>query len=145
MEHHMITIKPDWWYVGYDDTKDWSFETLPERALPFIEKIITVYACNRTEVTYCCEITPSYWMIAVSFEPIFNTKIWDRPDCEEIREEVFNFVNDVCVQASSCYMHAGRVDVYIGKNKQWTHRIGDPGEDFKEEDLFETWTSNPKF
>lgn len=60
------TKKPDWWLVKIDERQHWREDIQAKTTA-----IYGVYAFDRNERTFCCELTPSYclWFIACDEVP----------------------------------------------------------------------------
>jgi len=49
----------DWRLLVEDETEHWTLPDFPGA------RVETVYLFNAAEHTYCCELTPSYWLVPV--------------------------------------------------------------------------------
>ena len=134
------SLREDWCYVGLDETSHWRF---PAALAPHVAAVITVYAYNRAELTHCCELTPSYWMIGVAYE------VRCKPDTpEHIREQLQDIVQETSLVDSDCYRHARGIDKYAERHPELFHALGETEEDTPqaaEDHVHEAWNSNPRF
>lgn len=133
-------IRPEWCVIGVDETAGWNLK--PELS-KWIDRILAHYAYNRRVATYCCEITPSYWLDCLTYDA--HTK----PDCpEEIRDEIHNEL--LSVSREGCYMHVSSIEALAKKNPQWHTVLGDKEPEAENTDqtpewVLESWNGNPKF
>lgn len=96
-------IKPDWRYVKIDETKNWD-ETSPARM--FGKKLVATYAYNKNSVTYCCSLTPAYWMLYLGTEAQCDKELtdeqWESIN-DNIQESEYNdqsgYYNCSCIDA----------------------------------------------
>jgi hypothetical protein len=77
-------VKPDWQYVKIDETKHWVEDC---NARKFGKKLIATYAFNKNSVTYCCSLTPAYWLLYLGTEA--------QPDDELTEEQSEAVYNDI--------------------------------------------------
>jgi hypothetical protein len=82
-------VKPDWRYVKIDETKYWG-DNSPAKLLG--KKLVATYAYNKNSVTYCCSLTPSYWMLYLGTEAQYD---------EELTEEQRELIDDNIREAES--------------------------------------------
>jgi hypothetical protein len=125
--------------VGFDQTADWN---LAPEDKPWIKEIRAVYLFDRNTVTYCCEVTPSYYMRFCYHAFVF---IDGTPDevCSRIQEQYGTEPQD------DCYMHHAGVDRFIDDHPEWVHHtspelpesLSETGEAF--DDLYEWCCCNP--
>jgi hypothetical protein len=105
------TSKHDAWLVSVDETRHYNIDPAD---LPYVEKICQVYLYDRNERTYCCELTPSYYLdplyVNIDFTP-------DTPD--DLRDSL---QAKYCFEpADGAYMHARIVERFPAERK---HQIG---------------------
>lgn len=68
-------------------------------------KVYEVFLFDANEVTYCCEVTPSYCLYPVSLEA------GDLPEEEDVRNRLFEELIDARHELEDvCYMHCRDVD-----------------------------------
>lgn len=111
-------LAPDIWIITLDETRNWH---LTENLMQYIERIEGVYVFNRREHTYCCEMTPSYWLEFVENRAVFKP---DTPDAvqDEIDSEILSAQNE-----SGIYVHIYQVDELLKTRKRYCHKhIGNP-------------------
>lgn len=126
-------VKPNWYCVAIDETKFWNLD--PED-VPFIKQIYGVYTYDASTYTYCCELTPSYWLNFIENSFVFNP---DTP--EEIRDCILE--KYACAGGEGFYQHVSDV-----KAISLRHHYGeseDEGEDRGEAEVREYYQSNPVF
>jgi hypothetical protein len=139
-------VNSDWWFIGLDETRHWN---LPAAIRAHILRIDTVYAFNRNEHTYCCELTPSHWLTCVDFSVTFRPEFYDRPDFDELREQVDLLIQGVNRCESDCYMHKREIDRLLPNAPKF--QVGQVEDESELEHqqvmdaLFEQWHCNPKF
>lgn len=122
--------------VALDETR---YYNIKEDDKPFIKEILGIYLLNRGEVTYCCEVTPSYWLEYVSTAVVLN-----EPDASEDHDLLSELDERYAHEGGDdCYMHASRIDAFIDKHlplKDWRVWIGEeetPTEDRTKEEIME--------
>ena len=139
------TIKPAWCYIAIDETRGWHLITPP---MQHIERIYTVYAFNRNAPTHCCELTPSYWLEAIEFQPVIKDSASDAE-----REAIYEEVMCAPVYESSHYRHVKNVEAMIARTPalfaEFTGDLED-AEDMNDavsppEEVYEEWHRSPKF
>ena len=109
-------MKPDFKIVAIDETEYWNIPEYPE-----ISKIWTLYLTDTSIETYCCEMTPSYWLQPVSFFIEYNESFvvkntetgiddYDTRLCEieDMVRENFTY--------EGIYVHCGSVIAYNKKD-----------------------------
>ncbi len=94
-------VKPDWYCVALDETRHWN---LAEEDRPFVKKMLGIYIFDRSTYTYCCEITPSYFLCYLGDVAVLKT---DAPD--DVRERI-NERYECLYQGEDCYMHVRDVE-----------------------------------
>jgi len=97
-------IKPDWHYVRRDETEYWG----DCDAKRLGGKLIATYAFDKNSVTYCCSLTPAYWMVYLGThaEP-------SRELTEDEWEQVHNDITESDTQECSGYFNCGDVDYHM--------------------------------
>jgi hypothetical protein len=142
-----VTTSPDYWYIGIDHTKFW---VIPECLKPYLERILTIYAFDRSTGVNCCEITPSYYCECIAHEPHYAL---DTP--EEIRDKIHEFVQ--CSDYDPSYFHCHHIEQLLIDRPEWSYHLGsisgyddrEPGEEINQRELsqwlHESWDVNPKF
>lgn len=118
----------DAYVVAFDETGNYR---IAEKHRPFIQSIRGVYLFNRNEETYCCELTPSYFLIHLYDEVIFEGEV-----SEELRDEI-----------SQKYEHCGGDDIYVhcrtidslmpGHRPGWIHHYGNTEVSYDDSDYNE--------
>jgi hypothetical protein len=88
-------IKPDFRYVKIDETQHWNESFI--RALGTGTKLIATYVYDASEVTHCCELTPSHFLMYVGTEIEPGRELsdseWETYE-EQVRESEFQCDND---------------------------------------------------
>jgi hypothetical protein len=138
-------IKPNWCFVRLDETDDWN---LPDSIKAYVAKVYGIYAFNRNSHTHCCEITPSYWMIAIAwdFEPTEAlNKLGDR-ERDNMLELIEDTLREASLQDSCHYRHVAPLEKVITSGKCKCHEAGELSDEVHPLDaLCEYWNPNPKF
>jgi hypothetical protein len=118
--------------MAFDHTSDFAID---EAHLPHIQEIRSVFLFNRNEITYCCELTPSYWLIHLYDEVILT------PDADEsLSEDEKSAIYEAYEYAGSGsdwdrYVHCHEIDAMIRKRprKRFTiHHVGSTGVSYKD-------------
>ena len=128
-------LRIDAWVIGFDETRNYNIK--PEHR-PYIQAIYGYYLFNRNEVTHCCEITPSYWLIHVYDQIVLN------PDSKP-SDEMLNTLTEeyeLC-GGDDIYVYCHTVDAIIrkrGKPKR-TYHYGVTGVKFTDVDYDEQMES----
>jgi hypothetical protein len=93
-------IPIDAWIVSLDETQYYS---IAEEDKPFIEKIIQIYLFDRNERTYCCELTPSYYL-----DPVYADVYVKEGTPDDIRDALYE---KYCFEPSEgSYYHCGAIE-----------------------------------
>lgn len=95
-------IKPDWQYVKIDETKYWDKESAARK---FGKKLIATYAYDKNSVTYCCSLTPSYWMVYLGTEAQYDEELTD-----EQRELIYDNILEAETEDQCNYFYCFSVD-----------------------------------
>lgn len=118
----------EWWAIGLDVTRHYN---IADEDRPHIRRIIDTFMYDRSEVTHCCELTPSYWLVYL------HTEIeWQGEPSEEIRERI-----------DERYAHEETDDMYvhcaeIAGAKELHIAYGEPA---TEDEAREYWQGNYPF
>lgn len=90
--------------VSVDET---SCYFIDESDAPFIAAIRGIYLYDASQLTHCCELTPSYWLVHL-YSTVDLTPAADKLTDEQIAElvERYELHGD---QWSDCYMHCADV------------------------------------
>lgn len=98
-------VTPAWRGVAIDVTHNYE---IAEDDKPFIKRILDVFIYDVNEHTYCCEITPSHWMIYVQTEIDFDyRRLHRRKHYDGISERLeMKYAHE---QTDDCYMHVSDV------------------------------------
>lgn len=97
--------KKDWRAVAVDETAHYQID---EEDRPFVEKILGVYLYDATERTFCCELTPSYYLRHVYDEVIVPL---GTPDEDRNRvQEKYAYLG-----GEDCYVWCSRVSQFATK------------------------------
>lgn len=114
--------------LALDETTDW---TIRSQDAPYIEAILSVKFYNSHEVTYCCEITPSYALHFLSYQirwtPAGEALRESDPDATEVLQEHYECSG---VEEPLAYWHCHLMDAQIERlaalNDFRYHHYGDP-------------------
>ncbi len=100
-------ITSDFWAVPIDVTQ---YYNIADSDRPHIKKIVDVFIYDRNERTYCCEITPSYYLIY-----LYTTIEFADPDIsEDVRDSIQQAY--CCYESTDdCYMHCSNVERIKGQ------------------------------
>ena len=123
------------WVIGFDETRNYNIK--PEHA-PHIQAIYGYYLFDRNEVTHCCELTPSYYLIHLYDVVILTPEAQDSLD-EEMKDQIFQ---EYC-GGDNIYVHCRSVDAILrkrGKPKR-TYHYGETGVKFTDTDYDEQMES----
>lgn len=94
--------------VRFDETEYLSADIDPEYG-----RLFTAYCYDPDEVTYCCEVSPSYYLM-----PVYSYFSAARTDNDELRIEIEDTISRL---NEPCYVHCSRVDkmteVHKGRNR----------------------------
>ena len=92
---------------------------------PHIQDIRGIYLLNRNERTFCCELTPSYWLIHLYDEVILT---------EDAEETLDDYQRDRLYQeyeycgGDDIYVHCHTIDALLAAKKPFTvHHHGRTG------------------
>ncbi len=135
--------RTDWQFIGIDETSHWH---LPAHLSSRVHRILTVFAFNRAEHTYCCEFTPSYWMHCVDYSVQYT-----REATEEEIAEIEDAVQQVSLSDSDRYYHVQDLDRRIEEQPEWVAKLEhfDPCEFNTEQEvvdyIHDSWNLNPRF
>ena len=134
-------VKPDWYAVSFNDTKDWNIAAADKK---YIKEIYSVYFFDKNKHVYLAEITPSYHLEFGYNDIIFTAK---GNDNDSKRDELHeNYIYGFGVDNEDTYMHVGRLDAYMKKNKKRVHHYGKTDEDAEDggsEEVREYLQGNP--
>lgn len=131
-------VPPDWQCVALEETQHWN---LAEEDRPFIVKMMGVYIHDRSSYTYCCELTPSYFMIYLGDVAVLKH---DTPD--DVRERI-NEKYECSYQGESGYMHVRDIEAVAADQKVQYGPVADwaDEEDRGESQVREYYQGNPVF
>jgi hypothetical protein len=96
---------------------------------PFIKQIRGVYLYDANQHTYCCEFTPSYWLMHL-YDQVILSKEGEALD-EFAKDEIyqkyeFNGGEDI-------YVHCHTIDALVEKAGRWEHHhYGSTGAKYKD-------------
>ena len=79
-------VKPEWRYVKIDETHYWDEES---NARKLGKRLIATYAYNKNSQTFCCSLTPSYWLLYLGTEAQYEADLTD-----EQRELIENDIQE---------------------------------------------------
>lgn len=109
----------DAYAIALDETDGY---IIADKDRPYIRAIRGVYCFDRNRRTYCCELTPSYFLIH-----LYDAVIWT-----EAGEALDGFKLDELDQkyaycgGEDCYMHCSRVQRIIDRDQP--HTVGHIGD-----------------
>lgn len=110
------TVKIDAHIVGLDEK---SLYVLSAELDKYIKAVRSVYLYDKNTVTYCCELTPSYYMRQLYVYPELSDEGQKLPEDEQ--ERIHDMFAEVC---DNCYMHCSTVDRLTEEAKKsgyWYH------------------------
>ena len=108
---------------------------LTEKDRPHIQNIRGVYLFDHNERTFCCEMTPSYWLIHLYDEVILT------PEADEALDEFEK--DDIYQEYENCggddiYVHCHTIDAIIEADKPNTvHHYGGTNVSYDDSDYDE--------
>jgi hypothetical protein len=142
-----LITKPDWCFIRLDETSFWN---MPADVSPYVKHVFGIYAFNRNEQTYCCEITPSYFLQLIAHDWEHTSELYDLPNCEQLREVAADFFTSVFPSPDSDqYYHVSLIKKLIAADPAGFHAAGDIADPDSDEHeinmLCEYWNPNPKF
>ena len=118
----------DWRTVALDVTGHCDFS---EGDRDYVKGIYDVYMYDHNERTFCCELTPSYYLVHLYTTIVFVDNIRDATR-ERLDETYCHIPTD------DCYMHVSSVErIKVG--------VASYGQDATEEEAREYWQGNPVF
>ena len=110
-------LAPDVYVIVMNETCYWN---LPEALMQHVERIEGVYVFNRNEHTYCCEMTPSYWL-----EFVENRAIYKEGTPSRLIDEIDNQVLSASDEHGH-YYHVYEIDTAIDSGRLPAFRYGNP-------------------
>jgi hypothetical protein len=133
-----VKVPPDWWCVSLDETSHWR---IAEEDQPFIEKMLGIYIFDRAQHTYCCELTPSYFLCYIGDVAVLKPGTPD--DVRERIAETYECLN----QGDDCYMHVRHVEALPADQKRQYGNVADweDEDDRGEAHVREHYLGNPVF
>jgi hypothetical protein len=100
-------IVPEFHAVLFDETQDYSFQLGDKQ---YIRRIEQVYVYDYREETFCCEITPTFYL-----EPAYSYIVWAKEPNEEKREELTErYCDDV--RSEPGYHHVRSIEGFVKRN-----------------------------
>ena len=109
-----ITLPIDAYVVAFSEMGHYS---ITEEDQPHIQDIRGVYLFDRHQRTFCCEMTPSYWLIHLYDEVVLTPEAdeaLDESEKDAIYQEYENCGGD------DIYVHCHTIDAKIEANKPST-------------------------
>jgi hypothetical protein len=123
---HLLPI--DAYVVAFDETGNYRIQ---DKHRPLIESIQGVYLFNKNEVTHCCELTPSYFLIHLYDVVVLGVEVSDEL-MEELSEEY-----EQC-GGEDIYVHCHTIDAKIkAAQPGWVHHYGATEVSYDESDYNE--------
>lgn len=112
------------------DEKEYFISQMQEK----VRRIFCVYLFNRNEVSYCCEMIPSYFLRALYYLPEYEPGV-----TEEERETYEENLQENNEDGYTCYMHVPSVERLLKRTPEdLKKRIGNPtGKRFLTEEEYE--------
>jgi len=138
-------IKPKFVAIRLDETEHWSDEIKAR-----VKAIYAHYLFDERQVTYCCEVTPSFWLRWVGFD------IETEDPQEEISTDLYDEISDgfhAVGLDNSGYYHCRVIDKIEGEFRKKVFMEGsdlDPwsegyGYDNVFDEVHDAWNANPLF
>lgn len=109
--------------IVFDTTRYWDKGFLEEHGITKIEE---VYLYDKNEVTYCCEVTPSYWLrwVDANATTIHDDDAYDRDwDAERKRDRANELVREGAMLSAhdegwGIYVHCHEID-RVKRQEKW--------------------------
>lgn len=98
----METIRPKYRLVAIDESHHCSADFLARCG----GKLWATYLVNVAEVTYCCELTPSYYLVPIELVPLTMPGDSD----EEAHEALCTDLMEALTNTDPIYMHCSAID-----------------------------------
>ncbi len=117
-------VEPDWRIVKIDETHFWDEDS---KARSLGKKLVSTYAYNRNSETYCCSLTPAYWLLYLGTEAQTNEDLTD-DELEMIDAELRESECD----EQSAYYNCSDVDKW--DSQPMTYSIDVDREDFGDDE-----------
>ena len=136
-KHDKSEIKPDFQAVKLNVTR---FYRIEKEDTSYIDAIWDVFMYDKNTHTYCCEMTPSYFLIHLYTTVVFKDELCKESDAvsESIRDRIDQ---RYCFEPTDdCYMHVSDIDELPLRDKT---NYAEPFED--EEDAREYMCGNCPF
>jgi hypothetical protein len=115
--------------VVVDWTEYWELD--PED-MQYIDRIEQVYLYDKLERTFCCEVTPSRFLVPIETRPVFKEGVED----EGIKEKIYDIVQG-SEDYEPMYVHTYEADRMKGEDIGYA--IVEEGEEYR--DVFDTMES----
>ena len=110
MQSMIVNRRPiDAYVVSFSEIDHYSIR---KEDRPYIQDIRGVYLLNRNERTFCCEMTPSYWLIHLYDELIFPADV----DLDESRKDALDEEYGHC-GGENIYVHCHSIDAIIARQQ----------------------------
>lgn len=91
--------------IALDETE---YFNIPSDLAPYIKEIHGVYFYDKNSHTFLCEMTPSYCLDFLYYNIVFVEGEFEND--EDIRNEAYDFVEDVYNDGNPTYMHKPDID-----------------------------------
>ena len=88
--------------IAIDETSNWDLSKCPYKE--FIERMEGVYVYDENQHTYCCECSPSYWLVFLEYRPVFKDSVKDQENHKEIVEAIDAWIPHGEFDCD-CYVH----------------------------------------
>jgi len=121
-------LAPEWRIVRIDETQHWNEASKARR---MGGKLIASYAYNRNSHTYCCSVTPAYWLVYLGTD-------FDLPGESlfvEEREQIDEEIREAEIDDVSGYYACHDVDRW--KSKPLPYAIDVDREDYADVDAYD--------
>jgi hypothetical protein len=135
-------VPPEWRYVKMDETQFWDPDC-PARLLG--KRLVATYAYNKGSHTYCCSLTPAYWLVYLGTEYNSEAEL-----SEEEKELIDSSIRESETEDQSGYWNCSDIDRLV--SHPLPYPINVDREDFPqereydrkvEEDIRESFYANP--
>ena len=130
-DSELHTLPIDARVISLDET---SYFNIDPADAPYIAEIRSGYFFDRNEVTHCCELTGSHYLIFISTSAILTDAGQELTD--EQKDELYEKYE--CYGGDDIYVHCHTIDRLIEKAGRFEHHhYGETGVSYEESDYAE--------
>ena len=139
-------IRPDFHVVALRE-EGWNIDEADKQ---YIEVMETVYFFNRNEVTYCCEVTPSYALLHLQYRVVLTEAghaLREAENGETELDRLYSKYEQGPVDEQVIYWHVSAMDAFINRiaesGEMFRHGVyGDPNPELSETEYREWLEDN---